>query len=143
MNVETSSTIRTELWGKTLYNCALNPLGALMGVPYGRLTGAASWRIIERIVAEAFCVVAAEGVQLPWATAGEYLAYLRDVQLPATALHHSSMLQDLARGRRTEIAFLNGAIVEKGAQHGIPTPCNATIVDLVQFRESLLPEEKT
>jgi 2-dehydropantoate 2-reductase len=142
IDVGTSSTIRTELWAKTLYNCALNPLGALMGVPYGRLTEPAAWRIIERIVREAFLVVAAEGVRLPWASADEYLAYLRDVQLPTTALHHSSMLQDISRGRRTEIAFLNGAIVEKGMQHGISTTCNATIVDLIQFRESLPPQVK-
>jgi 2-dehydropantoate 2-reductase len=133
----TSSTIRSELWGKTLYNCALNPLGAVMGVPYGKLAHPASWRIIEAIVSEAFDVVAAEGVGLPWPDAEGYLAYLRDVQLPATARHHSSMLQDLSRGRKTEIDFINGAVVMKGRRHGIATPCNAMMVDLIKFRESL------
>jgi len=137
IRVGTSSTIRSELWGKTLYNCALNPLGAVMGVPYGKLIHPASWHIIENIVREVFQVVAAEGVQLPWATAEEYLAYLKDVQLPATALHHSSMLQDISRGRKTEIDFLNGAVAEKALRHGIPTPYNAAIVDLIRFRESL------
>jgi len=137
MNVETSSTIRTELWGKTLYNCALNPLGAVMVVPYGSLAHPAAWRIIERIVTEAFAVVAAEGVRLPWKDAGEYLTFLKTVQLPATVSHHSSMYQDLARGRKTEIGFINGAVVAKGQKHGIPTPCNAMMVDLITFRESL------
>ena len=137
LNVETSSAIRSELWGKTLYNCALNPLGAVMNVPYGSLAHPAAWRIIEQIVTEAFAVVAAEGVQLPWKDAGEYLAFLRDVQLPATTRHHSSMLQDLSRGRRTEIDFINGAVVEKGRMHGIPTPCNTMMVSLIRFRESL------
>jgi len=137
IRVGTSSTIRSELWGKTLYNCALNPLGAVMGVPYGKLTHPASWRIIEKIVHEAFRVIEAETVHLPWATAEDYLAYLGDVQLPATALHHSSMLQDITRGRRTEIDFLNGAVVMKARRHGIPTPYNSAIVDLIRFRESL------
>ena len=79
-----------------------------------------SWRIIEQIVREAFAVVEAEGVQLQWSTADEYLAFLKDVHLPATARHHSSMLQDLTRSRTTEIGFINGAVVEKGRAHGIP-----------------------
>jgi 2-dehydropantoate 2-reductase len=140
--VEGSSSIRTDLWGKTLYNCALNPLGAVMGVPYGELAAPPSWRIISGIVREAFAVVAAEGVQLPWSTADDYLAFLHDVQLPATARHHSSMLQDLSRGRTTEIGFLNGAVVEKGRAHAIPTPCNDFIVDLIRFRESLAGREE-
>jgi 2-dehydropantoate 2-reductase len=86
-------------------------------------------------------VVAAEGIQLPWATADEYLTYLREVQLPATALHHSSMLQDIARGKRTEIDFLNGAVVSKACRHGISVPYNSAIVDLIRFRESLAAGE--
>jgi len=137
IRAEGSDAIRADLWGKTLYNCALNPLGAIMGVPYGKLSDQAAWRIVENIVQEAFAVVEAEGLRLQWSTAQEYLAFLRDVQLPATARHHSSMLQDLARGRKTEIGFINGAVVEKGRIHGIPTPYNACIVDLIHFRESL------
>jgi 2-dehydropantoate 2-reductase len=134
---EESGNIRADLWGKTLYNCALNPLSAIMGVPYGELAAPPSWRIIRQIVQEAFAVVGADGVQLQWSTADEYLAFLQNVQLPATARHHSSMLQDLSRGRTTEIGFINGAVVEKGRLHGIPTPYNAFIVDLIRFRESL------
>jgi 2-dehydropantoate 2-reductase len=137
IRVEASRNIRADLWGKTLYNCALNPLGAIMGVPYGELAAPPSWRIIGQIVREAFAVVEAEGVQLQWSTADDYLAYLHDVQLPATARHHSSMLQDLSRGRTTEITFLNGAVAEKGRAHAIPTPYNDFIVDLIRFRESL------
>jgi 2-dehydropantoate 2-reductase len=135
--VEASGKILTELWSKTIYNCALNPLGAVIGVPYGKLADPASWRIIENIVHEAYAVVAAEGVDLPWASADEYLTYLKNTQLPATALHHSSMLQDLTRGRTTEIDFLNGAVVARGRKHHIATPYNSCIVDLIKFRESL------
>lgn len=137
IRVEASSSITSDLWSKTLYNCALNPLGAIMGVPYGKLVHPASWRIIEQIVREGFRVVTAQGVALPWKNAEEYLQYLRTVQLPATALHHSSMLQDITKGRPTEIGFINGAVVEKGRTHGIPTPYNSCIVDLIRFRESL------
>ncbi|MFZ1898363.1 ketopantoate reductase family protein [Methanoregula sp.] len=43
----------------------------------------------------------------------------------------------VTRKPTAEIDFLNGAIVAKGAVHGIPTPVNSSIVDLVKFRESL------
>jgi 2-dehydropantoate 2-reductase len=143
MNVEGSRSICSDLWSKTIYNCALNPLGAVMGVPYGKLVDPASWHIIENIVQEAFFVVAAEGVDLPWNSAGEYLAYLREVQIPATSLHHSSMLQDISRGRKTEIDFINGAVITKGLMHGIPTPYNSCIADLIHFRQGLVERRDT
>jgi 2-dehydropantoate 2-reductase len=134
---EASAEIRSHLWAKTLYNCALNPLGAIMGVAYGELAHAAAWGIIEQVTSEAYAVCAAEGVVLPWPTAGDYLGYLREVQLPATAGHHSSMLQDLGRGHRTEIDFLNGAVWAKARTHGIATPVNATMTRLIHFKEAL------
>jgi len=135
--VEGTPAIRTEIWGKTMYNCALNPLGALMNVPYGRLAEPHAWSIIESIVREVFAVARAEGVELAWPAPEAYLGYLAETQLPNTAGHHSSMLQDLSRGRRTEIEFLNGAIARFSSRHGIPAPVNRCIADLVRFRESL------
>jgi 2-dehydropantoate 2-reductase len=135
--VEGTTSIRTEIWGKTMYNCALNPLGALMNVQYGRLAEPHAWAIIGAIVAEVYAVAEAEGVALAWPDPASYLAFLASTQLPNTAGHHSSMLQDLARGRPTEIDFLNGAVAAIGARHGVPAPVNTCIADLVRFRESL------
>lgn len=137
LKVEGSEFIRTDLWAKTLYNCALNPLGAVMEVTYGQLSDSPSWSIIRRVIEEAFAVCEAEEIALPWKSAQEYLACLRTVQLPATAGHHSSMLQDIRQGRETEINFLNGAVVRLGARHGIPTPTNQTLVDLIKFKTLL------
>jgi 2-dehydropantoate 2-reductase len=47
----------------------------------------------------------------------------------------SSTTQDLARGKRTEINFLNGYIVELGKKHGIPVPYNESISALVRMLE--------
>lgn len=46
-----------------------------------------------------------------------------------------SMSADITGGRRTEIAFLNGAVVTLGQRYGIPTPVNAAIVDWVHQKE--------
>jgi 2-dehydropantoate 2-reductase len=138
IKAEPSAHIRSDLWAKTLYNSALNPLGAVMEVAYGELARPTSWRIIKEIVTEAFAVAHAEGVELPWKDADAYLLYLQTFQLPATASHHSSMLQDIRRGNRTEIDFINGAIVARAKDAGIPAPVNATISDLIRFKETLV-----
>jgi 2-dehydropantoate 2-reductase len=137
VRAEASPRITADIWAKTLYNCALNPLGALMDVPYGVLAEPHAWGIIEHIIREAFGVIGAEGVELAWKDADAYLAYLRSFQLPATANHHSSMLQDMRAGRMTEIDFMNGAVARRAAGFGVPAPVNATIAALIHFRETL------
>jgi 2-dehydropantoate 2-reductase len=47
------------------------------------------------------------------------------------------MLQDITRGRKTEIDFLNGEVVKRATTYGIPAPVNATIADLIRFKEAL------
>ena len=79
----------------------------------------------------------AEGVVLEWSSPEEYLWYLHDKQIPSTAGHHSSMYQDISAGKKTEIDFINGAVVEKGNLHNIDTPVNRTIVNMIKFRELL------
>ena len=45
------------------------------------------------------------------------------------------MLQDIRAGQPTEIGALNGAIVALGRRHGVATPCNETVVDLLHLLE--------
>jgi 2-dehydropantoate 2-reductase len=43
----------------------------------------------------------------------------------------ASMLQDFERRRTTEIAFINGYVVDTGRQFGVSAPVNAAIVETV------------
>jgi 2-dehydropantoate 2-reductase len=129
---ETTSDIGRDLWAKLLYNCALNPLGALRGVTYGELAECQDTRAIMRaVVFEVFAAMRAEGWRTWWRRPGDYLSDFYDRILPPTASHESSMLQDLRAGRPTEIEFLSGAIARIGVRHGIETPVNASLRDLV------------
>ena len=47
-----------------------------------------------------------------------------------------SMLQDIERGRRTEIDFMNGFIVRESSRYGLKTPINAAITELIRYLES-------
>jgi len=128
--------IRMHVWAKALYSAALNPLSAIFRVEYGKLSNPHSFAIIEALIHEAFKVAEAEKVELFWERAEEYLDYLRREQIPQTEKHRSSMLNDIERGKKTEIDFLNGVFVDLGKRHNIPTIVNETIVREIKFLES-------
>ncbi len=130
--------IEAALWGKVLYNAALNPLGALLGVHYGALGADPNARaVMDAAIDEAFHVATAEGVALPWVSAAEYRGVFYERLLPSTLHHRPSMLQDLERGRPTEIDAINGAVWRRGAVHGIVTPVNELLTRLVHAREAV------
>jgi 2-dehydropantoate 2-reductase len=127
-------TITSFLWGKVLYNCSLNALGAILNVPYGRLQETPEvMETMRGIIAEIFLVAGSKGVKLPYENAQAYYKTLTEVQLPPTATHRSSMLQDMAKGGRlTEIDALNGAISRYGREQGIPTPVNDVLTAIIK-----------
>lgn len=130
--------IERYIWEKVLYNCALNALAAIMNVHYGRLLESDSTKeIMRHIVAEIFTVAAAKGVALGWEKSSDYCRELFDVLIPRTFEHHPSMLQDMRRGKKTEIDSLNGAVVTMGAEFAIDVPYNWTIAQLIHGRELL------
>lgn len=133
---QTTREIGADLWAKMLYNCCLNPLGAVLGVPYGKLgESPASRALMEEIAAEVYRVMAAEGWRTHWPDVAGFLAAFYAQQLPATAAHESSMLQDLHARRRTEIDALNGQVVALACRHGLAVPFNRAMCDLIRFQE--------
>jgi 2-dehydropantoate 2-reductase len=68
---------------------------------------------------------------------------LAEARKPGGA-HRPSMGQDMVKGRRTEIEFLNGFIVDKSKEVGVPTPANAALTDLVKRVEKgdLRPDKR-
>jgi 2-dehydropantoate 2-reductase len=133
---EPSDQILAHLWAKVFYNAPLNPLGALLGVHYGALGEQAELKaVMDHIIDEAFAVAVKQGVALSWKSVAEFRALFYSQLLPATFRHQSSMLQDLTRGRKTEIDALNGQIWQYGRSLGIPTPFNEIMTRLIRARE--------
>ena len=119
------------LWGKLVVNCAYNALSALTRMPYGRMIRQEGVEAVMRdVVAECRAVAAASGVVL----APDIL----DAVLGLAAMmpdQFSSTAQDLRRGKQTEIDHLNGFVVRKGAELGVPTPANRVLLTLVKAAE--------
>jgi 2-dehydropantoate 2-reductase len=133
---DATPSIVAALWAKVFYNAALNPLGALLGLPYGELPkDAERRRVMDRVMDEAFAVAVAEGAGLAWPDAAAYRAHFYERLLPMTAGHRSSMLQDLERGRPTEIDAITGEVCRRGDAHGIDVSANRVLLALVRSRE--------
>jgi 2-dehydropantoate 2-reductase len=134
-----SDRVETLLWAKVAYNCALNPLSALLDAPYGSLPEIPeARRIMDAAIDELYAVGLARGVLLDPPDADAYRELFYNRLVPPTAAHYASMHEDFARRRRTEIDALNGAIVRLGAECGVPCPMNAWLTDLIHAREAAM-----
>ncbi len=128
--------IETVLWSKVAYNCALNPLSALLDVPYGALAETRHTRdIIYDVVHELYWVGLERGVALEPGTPDGFLDVLYHQLIPPTASHYASMCADFKHEKRTEIDALNGAIARFGDELGIRCPANTLLTKLVHARE--------
>jgi 2-dehydropantoate 2-reductase len=127
-----SQNITLELWTKLIMNCAYNALSALSRARYGRLVDdAGSIEVMKQVVAEGVAVGSAAGVRL---SADKLIAAVVELgRVVPEAL--SSTAQDIARGKFTEIDSLNGFLVRRGAETGVPTPVNQTLHSLVKLLE--------
>ncbi len=133
---ERTDSIGRDLWAKMLYNCALNPLGAILKVPYGMLAAQPTSReLMDRIIEEVFTVMRVAGHATHWSSPDEFTRLFYGRLVPDTAGHRSSMLQDITAGKKTEIDALNGAVLALADRHEIAAPYNRAVYDLVKFVE--------
>ncbi len=101
---ETTSVLSEALWAKMLYNTTLNPLGAILRVPYGKLTESDSSRaIMDRLIDETFLVMDHCGYRSFWNTPDAYRAEFYGKLVPDTYAHRSSTLQDIEKNKRRKL----------------------------------------
>lgn len=126
-----SDAIATALWSKLIVNCAYNALSAIGQISYGPMMATDGTReVITAAITECIAVAHACGVRVPADIAETTLALA--ASMPAQT---SSTAQDLARGKPSEIEFLNGHILRKGREHGIATPTNLALLVAVRLAE--------
>ncbi|RWX45611.1 2-dehydropantoate 2-reductase [Candidatus Electrothrix aarhusensis] len=133
---EAAPDIARDLWAKMLFNCALNPLGAIFNVPYGALAEQEnSRRIMDEVIHEVFRVMEAAGYSTHWASAADYMEAFYGTIVPLAAKHCSSTLQDIQAEKKTEIDALCGAVIRLGKEQGIAVPCNEMLYNVIRFME--------
>ena len=135
-----------ERWSKLTVNCMAHPIAGLSGLGSAQVRSVPGpARIAIQVAAEAISVGRGCGFEVEPiygidaqrfvdAAAGRGTdPLLADMATSAKGLAggRPSMLQDVLRGRRTEIDYLNGYVVDQGRRAGVKTPFNEMIVRLV------------
>lgn len=131
-----SNEVSKALWSKMLYNCSLNPLGAIFKVNYGKLSESSySKDIMNNIIHEIFEVMNAAGYTSFYENEEEYKKDFYDNLIPSTYNHRASTLQDMEKGIKTEMDSLNGSVIKIGEKYNIDISTNKTIYNIIKFME--------
>ena len=132
-NTKIVANARDIIWSKLIINVGINALTAITGLKNGKLVEIRyTEMILEEAVKEALAVASARGVKI---SCEDPLEKVKSV-CRATAGNISSMLQDVRKKRRTEIDFINGAIVKEAERLKIDVPVNRVLTNLVKTIES-------
>jgi 2-dehydropantoate 2-reductase len=124
-----SDEIDTEVWNKLVINSVVNPLTAVFRVRNCEICSRSLEAVRHQIVDECVTVGKTQGIEFR-----PKLAEIVDKEA-ANYANFSSMYQDIIKGKRTEIDFLNGRIVELGKKNHVPTPVNQTLACMIKFLE--------
>ena len=150
-STKATTNLLGERWSKLIQNSMRNGVAAATGLTSGDCDkNEAPRRFAIKLGGEGVRVAAALGIklvglggmvpeQLAKASGGDSAALAevekimvsRTASNPRAGIQRPSMAQDMQKGRRTEIEFMNGYIAAKGKEAGIPTPANLKLVDIV------------
>ena len=137
INCELTQELDKYLWAKMLYNCTLNPLGAILDVTYGKLTeNEYSKALMDNIIEEIFSVIEASPYTTLWDSADDYKKVFYSKLVPDTYNHYSSTHQDIKRKIRTEIDTLNGKVIDLAEKYDVDVETNRIIYKLIKAIES-------
>ncbi len=127
-----SDNVQDLIWSKLIINVGINALTALTRLNNGRLPEFAGTKEILRLaVEEAAAVARSKGIKLAYP---DPVAKTEEV-CRATSGNVCSMLQDVLKQRRTEIDYINGAVVKAGRELGVAVPVNRVLTGLVKTLE--------
>jgi len=129
--IEFAKDFRNDQWNKLFVNSVINPITALTRRHNGIVLSKNLEDTIEKVVEECVSVAAKEGCI---ANKDIVLELVRSVA-SKTSMNTSSMLQDVQRGRMTEIDSINGYVIRLARKHGIKVPANETLYTLVKSME--------
>lgn len=128
-----SKDIDSVIWGKLIINVGINAIAAITRLNNGRVAECDETRALLRsAVQEASKIVKRKRIKLAY---DDPIQKVESVA-KATSANICSMLQDVLNKKRTEIDFINGAVVRQGKALGIATPVNEVLTSLVKAVEA-------
>ena len=133
-------------WSKLLINAAFSGMSAVLGCTFGEAAGPkASRRIVQKLIKECIDVCQVGGIRIEPVQGKDIVKLLNYTNalkrafsffiIPIAIRKHAklkaSMLQDLEKGKLTEVDAINGAVSEYGRKVGFPTPANDKVVEII------------
>lgn len=156
-SVEIDRNFIGSRWSKLLINSAFSGMSAVLGCTFGEAAGdKASRRVVQALIKECIDVCAAGNIRIE-PVQGKDIVKLLDYKgrikkafsffiIPIAIRKHAklkaSMLQDLEKGKLTEVDAINGVVSAFGRKVGVATPMNDTVVEVIHRIEKgeLKPE---
>jgi 2-dehydropantoate 2-reductase len=126
LDCRVSPNIGADVWHKLVVNCVVNPITAILGCEVGGIASRQLEPLKRLVIDECIAVAAAEGVMFE----NDFMREIDDFFRPSHNI--ASMLQDLRRGRPTEIDYMNGAVTAIAVQHSIPCPVNEALTAIIK-----------
>jgi 2-dehydropantoate 2-reductase len=134
LSAELDPDIDLLLWEKIFVNIGINAIASIHNVPNGGLIESVELRkLMSDAITEAWKVAKAMNIAVD-SSPNRYIEFTYSV-CEKTRPNRNSMLQDLDKGRKTEIDFINGKIVKYGQQTGIFTPINQKLTQKIKELE--------
>jgi 2-dehydropantoate 2-reductase len=129
---ETPPDMMRTLWWKFMVNVGMNQASAVLRAPYGVFQSSPEARALnEALMREVIALAEVVGVNLVEQDVADWYAVLQTLSPGGK----TSMLQDIEAGRKTEVEIFGGKVVELGQAHGVPTPVNRTVMQIIQVLE--------
>ncbi|MEW6529769.1 MAG: ketopantoate reductase family protein [Thermodesulfobacteriota bacterium] len=129
---ETPVDMIRMLWWKFMVNVGINQASAVMRAPYGAFQSSPDAQaLMETLMREVIVVAQRIGVNLGEQDLHDWYSVLKTL----SPTGKTSMLQDIEAGRKTEVEIFAGKMAELGEYHGIPTPANQTLLNIVHVLE--------
>ena len=129
-NAYVADDIKEVMWSKLFMNCVLNPISAVLKIRNDETMHPSLKPLRDGVIRECVRVANKDGFDFT----------IKDVEAIVDRLrksnNYSSMYQDLMKGKKTEIEFLNGAVVKLGKKYGVDCPVNESLVAMVTYLES-------
>ena len=144
--VEVEENFLGTRWSKLLINAAFSGMSAVLGCTFGEAAGPKdSRRIVQALIKECIDVCQAGGIRIEPVQGKDIVKLLNYTNtlkrafsffiIPIAIRKHAklkaSMLQDLEKGKLTEVDAINGAVSEYGRMVNFPTPVNDKVVEII------------
>jgi 2-dehydropantoate 2-reductase len=144
--VEVEENFLGTRWSKLLINASFSGMSAVLGCTFGEAAGPKeSRRIVQALIKECIDVCKCGGIRIEPVQgkdivklldyAGPVKKFISYMIIPIAIRKHAklkaSMLQDLEKGKITEVDAINGAVSDYGRKVGCPTPMNDLVVEII------------